>query len=120
MVGAASGCAIGDTSVGGAEGVRGRRAERGVVGRWPCNLEIEQLQAAVDATNRLGIGGYELVQNGYSLLQPDEHADVRRASQDLGLALTAFSPLAGGVLTGTYRRDEAAPEGSRLDLRPEG
>jgi aryl-alcohol dehydrogenase-like predicted oxidoreductase len=39
--------------------------------------------------------------------------------QERELAFVAFSPLAGGVLTGKYRRDEPPAPGTRLDLRPE-
>jgi len=85
-----------------------------------CNLDARQLAEAVDAAQRLGITGYELVQNGYSLLQPDGEAEVRRLSQERGLAFVAFSALAGGVLTGKYARGEPPPPGTRLDLRPEG
>jgi aryl-alcohol dehydrogenase (NADP+) len=35
------------------------------------------------------------------------------------LGFTPFSPLAGGWLTGKYRRDAQAPAGSRMTLRPE-
>lgn len=85
-----------------------------------CNLDGRQLREALDAADRLGITGYELVQNGYSLLQPDAEADVRRLCRQHDLAFVAFSPLAGGVLTGKYRRDEPPAAGTRLDLRPEG
>jgi len=43
-----------------------------------------------------------LVQNGYSLLQPDDGANVRAPCGDRGLAFTECSPLARGVLTGKY------------------
>ena len=36
-----------------------------------------------------------------------------------GLGFTPFSPLAGGWLTGKYRRGEAAPAGSRMTHAPE-
>ena len=36
-----------------------------------------------------------------------------------GLGYTPFSPLAGGWLTGKYRRGEEPPAGSRMTLRPE-
>lgn len=85
-----------------------------------CNLDIRQLSEALDAADRLGLTGYELVQNGYSLLQPDSEADVRHLCRQHGLAFVAFSPLAGGVLTGKYRRSEPPAPGTRLDLRPEG
>jgi aryl-alcohol dehydrogenase-like predicted oxidoreductase len=35
-----------------------------------------------------------------------------------GLWFQVHSPLMGGWLTGKYRRDEPAPEGSRMTLRP--
>ena len=85
-----------------------------------CNLDGRQLREALDAAERLGFEGYELVQNGYSLLRPDDEAEVRDLCRERGLAFTAFSPLAGGVLTGKYRRSEPAAPGTRLDLRPEG
>ena len=36
-----------------------------------------------------------------------------------GIGYTPFSPLAGGWLTGKYRRGEEPPAGSRMTLRPE-
>ena len=37
---------------------------------------------------------------------------------DQGLAFIAYSPLAGGWLTGKYKRDQPSPSGSRMTLRP--
>jgi len=34
-----------------------------------------------------------------------------------GIGFLAWSPLAGGLLTGKYRRSEEVPKGSRFDLR---
>jgi aryl-alcohol dehydrogenase-like predicted oxidoreductase len=85
-----------------------------------CNVSAQELRGALDAAQRLGVVGFEWVQNGYSLLSPDEDAEVRALCQERGLGYTPFSPLAGGVLSGRYRRGEPFPEGSRLALRPEG
>lgn len=85
-----------------------------------CNLDARQLREALDTAERLGITGYELVQNSYSLLQPDAEAPVRRLCHERDVAFVAFSALAGGVLTGKYRRDEPPATGTRLALRPEG
>ena len=58
------------------------------------------------------------VQNSYSLLdRSDENGVLERCGRD-GIAFTAFSPLAGGWLTGKYRRGEDPPPGSRMTLRP--
>lgn len=85
-----------------------------------CNLDAGQLRTALAAADRLGITGYELVQNGYSLLGPDDDAEVRSICRESGLEFTAFSALAGGVLTGKYRRGQSPAPGTRLALRPEG
>jgi len=42
-----------------------------------CNVDADELTAALDAAERLGITGYQLVQNGYSLLEPQEDRAVR-------------------------------------------
>jgi aryl-alcohol dehydrogenase-like predicted oxidoreductase len=38
---------------------------------------------------------------------------------EFGVGYTPFGPLAGGWLTGKYKRDEPAPPGSRMTMRPE-
>jgi aryl-alcohol dehydrogenase-like predicted oxidoreductase len=85
-----------------------------------CNVNADQLSAALDAAERLGIGGYQVVQNGYSLLQPEDDRAVRSICAERGLAFTPFSPLAGGVLTGKYQRNVTPPPDSRMALRPDG
>ena len=60
-----------------------------------------------------------VVQNSYSLLDRGDEPDVLQAVADAGIAYTPFSPLAGGWLTGKYRRGEEPPAGSRMTLRPE-
>ncbi|MGI5327901.1 aldo/keto reductase [Actinomadura nitritigenes] len=49
----------------------------------------------------------------YSLLQRDIERELLPMAESLGLGVTAWSPLAGGVLTGKYGRPDAA--GGRLD-----
>jgi aryl-alcohol dehydrogenase-like predicted oxidoreductase len=95
--------------------------ESGRCGRiGACNLDVEELSRALDAADRLGVVGYEVVQNWCSLLDPDADADARALCRERSIAFTAYSPLAGGVMTGKYSRDSPPPEGSRLALRPEG
>jgi len=85
-----------------------------------CNIDAGQLQAALEAAERLGVGGYQVLQNGYSLLGPEEERATRKICAERGLAFTPFSPLAGGALTGKYRRDATPPPDSRMALRPDG
>jgi aryl-alcohol dehydrogenase-like predicted oxidoreductase len=76
------------------------------------NVDGAQLREA------LGAGGFSAVQNSYSLLDREAEDEVLLLCGKNGLWFQAFSPLAGGWLTGKYRRDSPAPEGSRMTMRP--
>jgi aryl-alcohol dehydrogenase-like predicted oxidoreductase len=53
-------------------------------------------------------------QNNYSLLERRVEHEVSPACERFGLGVLPYFPLASGLLTGKYRRGEAAPEGTRL------
>lgn len=53
-------------------------------------------------------------QNHYSLLERSVEREVQPACRRFGVGLIPFFPLASGMLTGKYKRGQAAPEGSRL------
>jgi aryl-alcohol dehydrogenase-like predicted oxidoreductase len=78
------------------------------------NVDQPWLEEAVE------LAPIALVQNSYSLLDREAEAAVIPFCVEHGIAFTAFGPLAGGWLTGKYRRDEAPPAGSRMTQRPEG
>ena len=66
----------------------------------------------VDATwleEALELGRPDWVQNSYSLLERDDEDGVLPVCAREGLGYTPFSPLAGGWLTGKYRRGEPLP-----------
>ena len=54
------------------------------------------------------------LQNEYSLLKRDIERDVMPASEQLGVTVLPYFPLASGLLSGKYRRGEDAPAGTRL------
>jgi aryl-alcohol dehydrogenase-like predicted oxidoreductase len=62
---------------------------------------------------------FDYVQNEYSLLATDDADALIPWCAEHGLRYTAFSPLAGGFLTGKYRRGEIPPTNSRLAHAPE-
>src|SRR4051812_20009739 len=76
------------------------------------NVDGPQLREALAA------GGFGWVQNSYSLLDREAERDVLPLCAEHGLGFTPFSPLAGGWLTGKYRRNAPAPAGSRMTMRP--
>ncbi|MDQ1730110.1 MAG: hypothetical protein QOK10_269 [Pseudonocardiales bacterium] len=53
-------------------------------------------------------------QNEYSLLERGIETDLVPALDKYGIGLLPFFPLASGLLTGKYRRGQAAPQGSRI------
>jgi aryl-alcohol dehydrogenase-like predicted oxidoreductase len=77
------------------------------------NVGAAELRALIRA------GRPAAVQNSCSLLELADETDVIPLCLETGVAYQAFSPLAGGWLTGKYRRREEPPAGSRMTLRPE-
>jgi aryl-alcohol dehydrogenase-like predicted oxidoreductase len=77
------------------------------------NVDGAQLREA------LATGSFGWVQNSYSLLDREPEREVLLLCVEHGLGFTPFSPLAGGWLTGKYRRGEPVPAGSRMSMRPE-
>ena len=70
------------------------------------------VRAAFEAAERLGISGYQVVQNAYSLLAPRHERAVRSICARRELAFTPFS-LARGALTRKYQCDVASPPRAR-------
>ncbi len=82
------------------------------------NVDGPYLESALAISERLGLARFEWVQNSYSLLDREAEREVLPLCREHGLGFTPFSPLAGGWLTGKYRRDAPAPAGSRMTQRP--
>jgi aryl-alcohol dehydrogenase-like predicted oxidoreductase len=76
------------------------------------NVDVNELHGF------LRTGRPTVVQNSYSLLDRGDEDEVLPLCAEFGLAYTPFSPLAGGWLTGKYRRGKPVPTGSRMSLRP--
>jgi aryl-alcohol dehydrogenase-like predicted oxidoreductase len=76
------------------------------------NFSAEQIAAAVAAAKKLGVTGFVASQEEYSLLARGIEAAVLPKLAELGLGLVPFFPIAGGALSGKYRKGQAAiPEG---------
>ena len=83
------------------------------------NVDGEQLDEALAASDRHGLARFAWVQNEYSLLRRQSERDVLPLCAREGLGFTPFSPLCGGWLTGKYSRAQAFPDDSRMALRGE-
>jgi aryl-alcohol dehydrogenase-like predicted oxidoreductase len=81
------------------------------------NVEAWRLTRALWVSDRLGLARFDGVQNEYSLLRRDIEGEVLPMAGDQGLAVTPFSPLAGGLLTGRYSAGAGPPPGSARSRR---
>jgi len=61
-----------------------------------------------------GLERFVSAQNEYSWLNRSLEDDVLPALEQYGIGLLPYYPLANGLLSGKYRRGEAAPTGSRI------
>jgi aryl-alcohol dehydrogenase-like predicted oxidoreductase len=77
------------------------------------NFSAAQLEEACELADVITL------QNEYSLLRREIEREVIPACERLGVGVLPYFPLASGLLSGKYRRSEAAPAGSRLANRDE-
>lgn len=85
------------------------------------NFEAWQLGLAHGIQRGLRLAPLAAVQPRYNLLNRAHERDLLPLASALGMGVITYNPLAGGVLTGRYRRDEEPSERSRFaapDLGP--
>ncbi|HWD68687.1 MAG TPA: aldo/keto reductase [Solirubrobacteraceae bacterium] len=81
------------------------------------NFTVAQIREAEQAAAERGLTRFTAIQNEYSLLHREPEHEVLPVCEELDLAFIPYYPLASGLLTGKYRRDQAAPAGARLSER---
>ena len=83
------------------------------------NFSAEQIDETTRISADRDLARFVSVQNEYSLLRRGpERFGVLDACARNGVGFIPYFPLASGVLTGKYRRNEAPPEGTRLAGMP--
>jgi len=96
-----------------------RAVEAGKIDRFGIsNASLSDVQAIRTLAGASLAACFEYVQNEYNLLATDDVWTLIPYCAGHGLRYTAFSPLAGGMLTGKYRHGEAPPPGTRLAQAP--
>lgn len=83
------------------------------------NMPAWLMTKALWISDKHNLHRFEWVQNSYSLLDRADEREMFPLCEDQQLGYTPFSPLAGGWLTGKYKKDVPFPSGSRMTLRPE-
>jgi len=77
-----------------------------------CNFAAWQACRALWVADSLNAHGFMCVQNAYSLLNRQPEAELVGFVRDRGLGFMAYSPLAVGLLSGSYRPGQPAPAGT--------
>ncbi len=92
--------------------------EQGKVRHIGCsNLSAAQLVEAQRIAEDHHLTSFVSSQDEYSLLVRRIEQDVLPVVEKYGMAELPYFPLASGLLTGKYRKGQAAPNGSRLAQR---
>jgi aryl-alcohol dehydrogenase-like predicted oxidoreductase len=78
------------------------------------NLPAWQVADAAWTSRAHDLGAFVSAQDEYSLLAREAEHELLPALGAYGMGLLPFYPLAGGLLTGKYKRGQTLPEKSRL------
>jgi aryl-alcohol dehydrogenase-like predicted oxidoreductase len=74
-----------------------------------------QLMKALGTSERLGLQRYVSQQIHYTLQAREAEYELVPVAIDQGCSILVWSPLAGGLLSGKYRRDEDTSEGRHVE-----
>jgi aryl-alcohol dehydrogenase-like predicted oxidoreductase len=97
----------------------GRALEAGKIASFGVsNATLDDLKNVLRlATGPLG-DAFTHVQNGFNRLETGDLGRVIPFARESGLRYVAFSPLAGGLVSGKYQWGRPAPPGARLGVAP--
>jgi aryl-alcohol dehydrogenase-like predicted oxidoreductase len=99
-------------------GALGELIASGKVREIGCsNFSVAQLREAA-AVAADGGPRFVNLQNRYSLLDRAVELGILEECANTGIGFVPYSPLAGGLLSGKYRRDAPPPEGTRIASMP--
>lgn len=74
-----------------------------------------QLMESLWVSKEYGLNRFIAEQPPYNILDRRIERELMPMARTYGIGLLPWSPLAGGLLTGKYKRGQAAPAGSRFD-----
>ena len=78
------------------------------------NFPAWRVAEAEHVARAMNVGRFVSCQDEYSLVVRDIEKDLLPCAQEYNLGVLPFFPLASGLLTGKYKRGEAAPEDTRF------
>ena len=84
------------------------------------NYPAWRIAVANGKSELLGLARYDCVQPRYNLLYRDAEAELLPMCLDQGIGVIVYNPLAGGFLSGKYRKDIEPPPNTRFTLGASG
>lgn len=82
------------------------------------NYAAWELMEALWVSDKYNLIRYDSIQPHYNLIHRDEfERDLRAVCMTYGIGVIPYSPLAGGFLTGKYRRGQPLPNSKRAEGR---
>src|SRR5579862_3577578 len=82
------------------------------------NFPAWRIAEAEHVARAMNVGRFVSCQDEYSLVVRDIEKDLVPCAQEYRLGLLPFFPLASGLLTGKYKRGQAAPDDTRFSKIP--
>jgi aryl-alcohol dehydrogenase-like predicted oxidoreductase len=80
------------------------------------NYPAWRLMQALWTSDKTGLARYDSLQPHYNLIHRDEfERELSEVCQTYGIGVIPYSPLAGGFLTGKYRKDDPIPKSVRAE-----
>lgn len=83
-----------------------------------CNFAAWQICEALWTSKVNNLEPFITVQSSYNLIERDIEQEVVPCCQAHDIGVIPWGPLAGGFLTGKYRRGKKAPAGTRFSYQP--
>ena len=86
-----------------------------------CNLSAWEITKSLWISDKKNLARFESLQMYYSVVGRDIEREIVPLAKDQNLAILPWSPLAGGLLSGKFSRENEKPEGARratLDFPP--
>lgn len=80
------------------------------------NFTAWQVAKSLWSSDSLNLSRFEVIQPRYNLLFREIENELLPLCRDQGLGVVVFNPLAGGFLTGKYRREQEPADDTRFGL----
>jgi aryl-alcohol dehydrogenase-like predicted oxidoreductase len=78
------------------------------------NYRAWEVAYGIGVSKDLGLDRWVAAQNRWNLLDGLDSPELEQAADALGVGIVPYTPLASGILTGKYARDEEPAAGTRL------